>query len=143
MDLSVSIASTKEDIATCMQLRWDVFVKEQGVSEEEEVDGEDDRCTHVLAKLNDVPVGAARFQYVDDYAKIQRVCVPKKHRGIGLGAHLINFTVDEIKKAGKTKSIRLGAQTHALDFYRGLGFSEVGEEYLDANIPHKDMVMSV
>lgn len=139
MTLTLSIARSAAEIETCLRLRWEVFVVEQGVSEADEIDGEDGHCIHVLATQDTVPIGAARFQYVSPYAKIQRVCVLPEGRGLGVGAALIRFMLDEIRAEGRVSEARLGAQTHALDFYRGLGFEAFGAVYDDAGIPHMDM----
>lgn len=143
MKLDVKIAEHGDELAACMALRWAVFVEEQNVTEDEENDGEDTQCTHVLATLNGIPVGTARFQHIETYVKIQRVCVPKEQRGHGIGAEVINFIIDQVSNNGPSESIRLGAQTHALDFYRKLGFVEFGSEYLDAGIVHVDMELSL
>lgn len=147
MQLDIALATDPRDIGTCMALRRAVFVDEQGVAEHEEADGEDDDCTHVLARLGSVPAGAARYRYLQDggkhYAKIQRVCVPEGLRGHGVGVAVIGFIVKQVREEKRTRIIRLGAQTHALAFYRKLGFREYGEEYDDAGIPHKDMQLNL
>ena len=139
MTVDVTLARTQAQIAQCLALRWDVFVVEQAVPEYEERDGEDAHCTHVLALKNGVPVGAARFQPVDGYMKIQRVCVPKSARGHGVGVKIMRFMMDHIAAEGQVTCLRLGAQTHALAFYEALGFVAFGHEYLDAGIAHYDM----
>lgn len=143
MTLDLIRATSEDDIATCMALRWEVFVTEQGVSEEDELDGQDAGCTHILARLDGQPIGAARYQILDGYAKLQRVCVRHTGRGHGVGAALINFMLDEIRTQTSVKEVRLGAQTHALSFYRNLGFAEFGAEYDDAGIPHMDMSLTL
>lgn len=141
MQLNIKIADHQKEVDTCMQLRRVVFIDEQGVSEAEEIDGEDDSCTHVLAYMGKVPVGAARLRLAGDYAKIQRVCVSKSHRGKNIGADIIRFIIEHVRQTTDARSIRLGAQTHASEFYRRLGFEETGPEYLDAGIPHVDMTL--
>ena len=145
--LDIIIATDPREIGTCMALRRAVFIDEQNVPEHEEVDGEDDACTHVLARLGSVPAGAARYRYLQDagkhYVKIQRVCVPEGLRGHGIGAAVIDFIMQQVRTEGRTRLIRLGAQTHALAFYRGLGFREYGDEYDDAGITHKDMELKL
>jgi len=139
----VSIANTRDEIAACLALRWEVFVVEQDVPPDEEQDGEDDRCVHFLATLEEISVGAARMQRVGDYMKIQRVCVPKAYRGRDIGGTLMRFMMQTITRTTDVTEIRLGAQTHALAFYQKLGFRAVGEAYLDAGIEHFDMVYDV
>lgn len=139
----IQIASSAEQRAACIALRHEVFVSEQGVSVADEVDGLDEECTHVLALLASVPVGAARFRIVKDAVKIQRVCVSRSARGSGIGAAIIEFIVEEAKSRKLATYARLGAQTHALDFYRKLGFEPYGDEYIDAGILHRDMQLKL
>ncbi|MEM6712216.1 MAG: GNAT family N-acetyltransferase [Pseudomonadota bacterium] len=144
MAIKVFVARTDAEMASCLALRRTVFIEEQNVPEEIEMDGEEGRCIHVLATVDGKPVGAARFYYGQDdrggtYAKLQRVCVLKEHRGTGVGADLIRFMVNKVDRDKRTHRVVLGAQVYALDFYRKLGFVEFGDEYLDADIVHKDM----
>ena len=139
--LTVSVAEGHEARARCLAIRREVFVGEQGVSAPEEVDGLDDVCIHLLAMQGDAVVGAARIRPLDGMAKIQRVCVRRDMRGTGAGAAIMRFAIDFARRDGRFGTIALGAQTHALDFYRKLGFAEYGEEYLDAGIPHRDMML--
>ena len=141
--VDIRVVSSKEDIAECLRLRRLVFIEEQQVPEDEEVDGDDDHCTHILARVDGVAMGAARFQYIDGKAKIQRVCVLKEARGTGLGAQLMRCIIEAIKTEGKVETAVLGSQTHALAFYEKLGFVAFGDEYLDAGILHQDMKISL
>lgn len=137
--LDIKIVQEATDMASCFALRRTVFIKEQAVPKDDEIDGEDDHCTHILATLNGDPVGTARFQIKNGSIKIQRVCVLSEHRGKDYGADLIRFIVDHVKNTDSAKRLYLGAQTHAIKFYEKLGFTQYGPEYLDAGIPHYDM----
>jgi predicted GNAT family N-acyltransferase len=137
--ITIEIAQDAADLASCFTLRRTVFMGEQGVSEAEEFDGEDDICTHIIAKSDGVAVGAARFQTKDNAVKIQRVCVTPDHRGKGFGAELIDFIAHHVKTSRSEHRLILGAQLHAIPFYEKLGFTAFGAEYLDARIPHSDM----
>ncbi len=139
MSLDIKIAQDAADVASCFALRRAVFMGEQGVTEADEIDGEDDHCTHIIAKLNDVPIGTARFQIKDGSVKIQRVCVSREYRGKNYGADLIRFVVDHVAQTKLASRLFLGAQTYALPFYEKLGFTAYGTEYMDAGIPHRDM----
>lgn len=136
----IHIAPTR-DIATCRALRRAVFIEEQGVSEADEVDGLDDRAIHLLATLDGAPVGCARLLVQGGTGKVGRVCVLAQARGTGLGAALMRAAVEEFRKLPGVKQVKLGAQTHALGFYERLGFAAFGPEYMDAGIPHRDMVL--
>ncbi|WGV15602.1 GNAT family N-acetyltransferase [Fuscovulum ytuae] len=139
--MTIHIAPTR-DITTCRHLRRVVFIEEQGVPEEDEIDDKDDTALHLLATENDTPVGSARLLLQGKTGKIGRVCVLKSHRGTGLGAALIRAALTELRAQGMTTA-KLGSQTHAIGFYERLGFTATGPEYMDAGIPHRDMVLTL
>ncbi len=138
--MTIAIGVT-EDIATCRALRRTVFIEEQGVSEADEVDGLDDQCVHILARMDGVPVGSARLMVIGDTGKVGRVCVLQAARGTGLGAALMQAAVEQFRAMPGIKRVKLGAQIHALAFYQRLGFIPYGPEFMDAGIAHRDMVL--
>ncbi len=127
------------DIATCQHLRRVVFIQEQGVSEADEVDGLDDSALHLLAFLDDRPMGTARLLLKGATGKIGRVCVLPEARGTGLGAALIRTALEVLRRQPGVSEAYLGSQSHATGFYEKLGFTVEGEEFLDAGIPHRHM----
>jgi ElaA protein len=139
MLLDIRFTQNNKDMLSCLNLRRTVFIEEQNVPENEEVDGDDPDCDHILLTVSNIPVGAARLKYYNDFIKVQRVCVLKNYRGQGIGSKIINFIIRHVEKNDIRSSVRLGSQIHALEFYKRLGFIEFGEEYLDAGILHKDM----
>lgn len=140
--MSLTIAETR-DIATCRLLRRVVFIDEQGVSEADERDDLDDIAIHLLAIENDQALGSARLIVQGTTGKIGRVCVLQAARGRGIGAALIHAAVTRLQKTPGVAKAKLGAQTHAIAFYEALGFTPVGEVYLDAGIDHQDMIRSL
>lgn len=140
--MTLQIIETR-DIALCRQLRRVVFIDEQGVSEADELDDLDGVAVHLLAVLDGVPVGSARLLTEGSMGKIGRVCVLQSARGKGIGADLIRAAVARFRGVPGIAKVKLGAQVHALGFYAGLGFAPVGEEYLDAGIVHRDMVLTL
>ena len=64
------------------------------------------------------------------------------HRRDGVGRHLMEVVLSDLRHQEVT-TIALASQTYAQDFYRGLGFVPVGEEFEDAGIPHISMVLRV
>ena len=131
-------AVSEADRDACLSVRRAVFCGEQGVLPEEEVDGRDPDCLHVLAIDEDGPVAALRILPKGDWAKIQRVAVLPRARGTGLGAALMRWTLARLPARGFAGAV-LGAQIRALGFYERLGFAAEGPDYLDARIPHRDM----
>lgn len=136
--MTFQIVETR-DIELCRQLRRVVFIEEQGVSETDELDDCDDEAIHLLA-LDGVPLGSARLLVEGTTGKIGRVCVLAHARGRGIGAALIRSAVQKFRAMGLEEA-RLGAQTHAMGFYEGLGFQAFGPVYVDAGIPHRDMAL--
>lgn len=128
-----------DDISACIDLRRAVFIVEQGISEEDEMDDLDGVGIHILAKENGMPAGTARLLISGTTGKIGRICVLKSHRGTGLGAAIVNFSADVLKARGDLDRIALGAQEYAIGFYEKLGFKVCGPIYDDAGIPHRDM----
>ena len=133
-------AITPEDKQTCYRLRHVVFVEEQGVPVELEIDEHDEAgAFHFLGWVDGQPAAAARICVFGDMAKIQRVVVLKQFRGQKLGRglmlHLLNFARD----SNLAPQIGLDAQTYAQTFYESLGFIAAGEEFDDAGIPHIHM----
>ncbi|EJN6959806.1 TPA: GNAT family N-acetyltransferase [Photobacterium damselae] len=118
------------------QVRDDVFIKEQCIDPEIEFDGLDDQAAHVLVVEDGVALGTGRI--LSD-GHIGRIAIIKAARGRGLGAKVVSALVEFAKQQGYPE-VDLGAQTHAIDFYRKLGFSPIGDEFMEANIPHQAMV---
>ena len=131
------------DIATCRALRRVVFTEEQGVSEADEVDDLDDQAIHLLALDGARAVGTARLLVAGETGKVGRVCVLREARGTGLGVALMRAAVAELRQTPGVRRVTLGAQSHAVGFYAALGFAVVGEEFLDAGIVHREMVLTL
>ena len=124
--------------AELQSIRRKVFVEEQRVPEDLEWDEEDARCQHVLAHApNGEAVGTGRL-LADGHIGRMAVLEPWRRRGIG-SALLV--TLLEIAREHRFESVRLHAQTHALGFYAKHGFTPVGDEFMEAGIPHYMMVL--
>ncbi|MCE6969836.1 MULTISPECIES: GNAT family N-acetyltransferase [Rhodobacterales] len=132
-----------DDLAACRALRRTVFIEEQGVPEADELDDLDGEAIHLLASIDGTAVGTARLLLRGDIGKIGRVCVLARCRGAGIGAALIRAAVEELRHQPGLRQVKLGSQSHATGFYEKLGFRPVGEGYMDAGIPHRDMVLDL
>lgn len=122
--------------ASCLDIRMDVFVNEQNVPAEEELDEFDTAAIHILALVDDQAVGTARaVEKMQGLWKIGRVAVRAAYRGQGIGAALMR----SIETACPANHFILSAQTHALRFYEQLGYKAEGAEFIDAGIAHRIM----
>lgn len=117
-------------------IRRAVFIDEQRVPADEEWDADDAGSVHFLVSADGQPVGTARL--LPD-GHIGRVAIMRHWRGRGLGQALMLEVMKHARSAG-LEALKLSAQTHALDFYRRLGFVIDSDEYLEAGIPHHRMV---
>lgn len=126
-------------IEQAKQVREIVFVQEQGIDASLEYDDLDDVCTHVVGLLDSEPVTTARLRPIDStVGKVERVATIQSARGRGYGKDIMN-EVERVAKRQGLDELRLGAQLTALPFYEKLGYEAFGDEFLDADIPHRMM----
>nr|WP_239558736.1 GNAT family N-acetyltransferase [Peribacillus deserti] len=119
-------------------VRKEVFVEEQNVPLEEEIDQYEADSTHFLLFINDKPAGAGRFRILDGIGKVERICVLSSARQKGAGKAIMDG-IEEYAKQQEISKLKLNAQTHAIPFYEKLGYEVSSEEFMDAGIPHKSM----
>ena len=135
----IGIAGDEAERAICYAIRTTVFVDEQGVPLDEELDEHEAQATHLVARVDGRPVGTLRWRVVPPAtAKIERVAVLRDMRGAGLGRMLIEAALQQAAAAGIHRAL-LNAQASAVDFYRRLGFVIAGEPFDEAGIPHVRM----
>ncbi len=118
------------------EIRFRVFVEEQGVPRSIELDDLDPACVHALAyDGTGSAIGTGRL--LPD-AHIGRMAVLGQMRRRGVGTMILSKLIEKAKERGH-KEVLLSAQVHALDFYRRHGFEAVGEIYEEAGIAHRRM----
>ena len=137
---TVRILAWSEARPLARPVREIVFVVEQKVPLELEWDEWDERSDHALAlDSSGSPIGTARL--LPD-GRIGRMAVVKEWRKRGVGGALLLALLERARGRSMTRSV-LHAQTHAAGFYRRFGFSERGEEFLEAGIPHVEMTLEL
>ena len=91
--MDIKIVTNEEELQQAYQVRKIVFVDEQKVTVEEEIDHLEEESTHFLVmNENDEPIGAGRFRIVDNYGKVERICVLPQARSTGVGK-FINLSI--------------------------------------------------
>jgi predicted GNAT family N-acyltransferase len=123
-------------------IRNRVFVEEQGVPEQIEIDLNDKRAIHFLAFSRGKAIGTTRVIMYHGSAKIGRMAVLKSYRRKGIGTKLLKRAVETAQKRGARK-IYLHAQVSVIGFYRAMRFSCVGRVFQEAGIPHQKMILKV
>ena len=135
----IELGRWSEVEAEARRIRFAVFVEEQGVPAELELDERDEPSVHALAFEENQAVGTARL--LPD-GHIGRMAVMKPWRGRGIGAALLRRLIDAARERGD-REVLLSAQVHALGFYRAHGFIAHGDVYDEAGIPHQEMRLAL
>ena len=140
----IKILESKEELDLGFALRIEVFVREQNVPIELELDDKDhsDNTVHIGYFNDNKLIGVARLIDMDkDVIHIGRVVIDKEYRGKGIGRELIIGCETTAKNILKREIIiELSAQIQAEKFYESLGYNRVNDTiYLDAGIEHVDM----
>lgn len=134
-------ATTRSELALCMEIRRHVFIEEQQVPENEEIDVhdriDDPLADHFLFLDGEHPVGTVRcLKKPDGILKIGRVAIIQEERGKGLGRQMMDLVEAFYPDFGR---FVLDAQTHAIPFYLKCGYIPMGDIFMDAGIPHMHM----
>jgi len=131
--------------AEAQRIRFAVFVEEQGVPAELEMDDQDAHCLHALAYWTDADAADGRAigtgRLLPD-GHIGRMAVLKDWRGRGAGRALLRALIDAARRRGDPE-VALNSQVQALGFYRAEGFEPEGAVYEEAGIPHQAMRMKL
>jgi predicted GNAT family N-acyltransferase len=120
-------------------LRLEVFVREQGVPEDMELDAYDRKAYHLLARdERGDAIATLRIVVKEDEGKIGRVAVVANRRRQGIGAIAMGMALAHCRSLHLTQ-VTLDSQQYAIPFYERLGFACEGECFMDAGIPHVRM----
>jgi len=126
------------DMARAYAIRRRVFIEEQRVPEEIELDADDARAFHALAIADGDAIGCGRMLNHGEEVKIGRMAVLPPFRGTGVGRDILRFLMDRARARGFRKAI-LHAQLSAEGFYLKEGFTPVGGVFDEAGISHRKM----
>lgn len=136
--MNVKIVESEEELQQAYDIRMVVFVEEQNVPPEEEIDDLEGSAIHFIGYDHENPVAASRLRFVEEYGKLERICVLKEARGKSFGKEIIQAMEKVVQEKGFKKA-KLNAQTHAEGFYQKLGYHTISGEFMDAGIPHVTM----
>lgn len=142
--VTVEVVRSEAAYEDALSVRFHVFVVEQGVDPELEVDEHEDESTHFVAYQNEEPIGAGRLRTyhpedrTERLAKIERVAVRRDYREQGVGRALMEAIEAHAREEGLRRA-RLHAQRTSQEFYAALGYEQVGDPFEEAGIPHVAM----
>lgn len=146
--LEIKVKNFKElttiELYNLLQLRSQVFVVEQDCVYQD-IDFKDQKALHILGFKNDKIIAYTRIFKPGDYfekASIGRVVVAENERKFGYGHLIMEYSIKAIYSFFNEKIIKISAQKYLKEFYESHNFVQIGEEYLEDNIPHIAMLKS-
>ena len=137
MGINVKYVDNDKEIDICLSIRRKVFVEEQNIPENIEMNDELVQSIYMCAILDKKYVGTARYRETSSGIKLERFAVLKEYRGLGVGKALVKFILDNLDQ---DQDIYLHAQEAVVDFYLLLGFKKVNDRFYEAEIPHWKMI---
>jgi predicted GNAT family N-acyltransferase len=139
MTITVKRLDSQHEFEAIKIIRSLVFIEEQGISPDLEIDEFDDSAVHAVAYFSDDIVGTGRLIIDNDTeARIGRMAVESSRRGNGIGSAILGFLENEALKLG-TKIVILHAQNYVKEFYVNSGYHEHGDTFMEAGILHIEM----
>ncbi len=139
MSFTIRLANWPTDSKTLAKLRHIVFVEEQNVPIELELDelDSDETTQHFIGELDGIPIATGRLL---NTGQLGRICILKEHRRKGHGTALLKHIVQHALLQPNLPDLSLNAQTSALALYEQCNFTSDGKTFLDANLPHQRML---
>ena len=139
--MNIQLVTTKEQLEDAFSVRDIVFIQEQNVPREIEIDEYEGIATHFVIYDQNQPIAAARYRPYQPQGtvKLERFAVLKEYRGQHVGEALLQVVETEAAKNGYT-TFRLNAQKHAEGFYAKFGYTPIGEPFNEAGIEHITMI---
>ena len=122
--------------------RFEIFVCEQKIVEEQDFDDKDKVCHHIMLKENERVVAYCRIVPKGigyDYISVGRVLVLSSHRRKGIDQEMMKVALEFIKNNLDEKTVVLSAQLYAKGLYESVGFKVISDVYDEVNIPHVKM----
>ena len=127
------------ELQEAFEVRRQVFVREQDISEDLVFDEHDRKALHMVVKDGERVIGSARVQFLDDnQAKLERMAILKHYRRKGIGKEMLLF-LDAIWKDRQVQQVIIHAQLEVVPFYKLCGFDEFGSPFREAGIKHIKM----
>lgn len=136
---SYKLVTGNVELQEAFEVRREVFVREQGISEDLVFDGHDREALHMVVKDGQRVIGTARVQFLtDNQAKLERMAVLKHYRRKGIGKEMLLF-LDAVWKDKQVQQVIIHAQLEVVPFYKLYGFDEFGSPFREAGIKHMKM----
>jgi len=137
--LTYKLMASDTDLRKAFDVRRQVFVREQGISEGLVFDNHDRDALHVVVEDGERVIGTARVLFLaDNQAKLERMAVIKSFRRKGIGRGIVSFVNEELRNR-QVEQVVLHAQLGVVEFYKSCGFEVSGLPFWEVNIKHTKM----
>jgi len=136
---SYKLVTGDVELQEAFEVRRQVFVREQGISEDLVFDGHDREALHMVVKDGERVIGSARVQFLtDNQAKLERMAILERYRRKGIGKEMLLF-LDTAWKDKQVQQVIIHAQLEVVPFYKLCGFDQFGSPFREAGIKHIKM----
>jgi predicted GNAT family N-acyltransferase len=136
---SYKLVAGDVELQEAFDVRRQVFVREQNISEDLVFDGHDREALHIVVKDGQRVIGSARVQFLtDNKAKLERMAILESYRRKGIGKEMLLF-LDAVLKDKQVQQVIIHAQLEVVPFYKLCGFDELGSPFQEAGIKHIKM----
>ncbi len=135
-----------QELLDAYLIRERVFVEEQKVPKEFEIDEFENVCQHYLARDDDgKAIGTARWRKTDRGFKLERFAILKEWRGKGIGSLLVKKVLEDVQanKLNDQELVYLHSQVDAIPLYAKFGFKQVGKQFEECGILHCEMTLTI
>ncbi len=138
-ELNYKLVSSDSELKAAFEVRRQVFVKEQNISEGLTFDGHDKQALQIVVMDGERVIGTARVLFLsNNQAKLERMAILKPFRRRGIGRIIICYLIEELSKR-QVEQVVLHAQYAAVAFYKSCGFEESGPPFCEVGIKHVKM----
>ena len=136
----MKMVTSAYDGMSASYIRFNVFVEEQGVPLDLEMDGSDQVATSFLMFLDHAPIATLRYVRLDDQTlQLGRIALLRAYRGMGYGKAMMQWFDTYALSIFKQVTLVLHAQKHVQSFYEACGYNPFGEPFMEAGIEHIEM----
>jgi ElaA protein len=136
---------TVDELYDVLRLRSEVFIVEQKCIFLD-IDNNDRKAFHTIGFIGDEVVATTRLFdkdiMYDGYQSIGRVVGSPRHRGLGIGKALMQYSISECERLFGKGPIKIGAQLYLKKFYSEQGFEQSGDVYIEDEIEHIPMILT-
>lgn len=132
---------TDQEWQEYINIRHVVFIQEQNVPEEDEIDAYEKESTHFIATLDGQPAGTGRFRLKKGFIKFERVATLKEFRGKGVASAIMDLMEKRAKMKHSDYLPAMHAQIDAVSLYAKRGWIPLGKVFDESGIDHQLMVL--